>query len=85
MKEKQGEYITDFGESMEVKRDGEVVLTVPRYGVWVHDHAKGKPQVAECSDDLGYLMQKYGVSRDRVVAVPSARISPDDPPPGPSI
>ncbi|MCK9227607.1 MAG: hypothetical protein M0P30_07430 [Syntrophorhabdaceae bacterium] len=60
-------FITDLGETMECrKEDGAVEIIVPRYGVWVYDAGKGKPQVVEASDDLEYLKTKYGVTDDRI-------------------
>lgn len=61
-------FITDLGENLECRgEDGTVAMTLPRYGVWVYDAGKGKPQVVESSDNLEYLRTKYGVPGNRVV------------------
>lgn len=77
-------FITDLGETMECrKEDGAVEIIVPRYGVWAYDAGKGKPQVVEASDDLGYLKGKYGVPDEKVVRL-MTRTEGEEPGSGPA-
>jgi hypothetical protein len=50
----QNGFVTDFGESLPLRdtSTNEVVMDVPRYGVWQHDPRKGKPQVTFTTNDL---------------------------------
>lgn len=56
-------YITDFGESLEVRSvDGSVddSFLLPRYGVWRWNPWKSRHEVVEVGDDLDKLRSIYG-------------------------
>ncbi|MAG24172.1 hypothetical protein CMI47_01205 [Candidatus Pacearchaeota archaeon] len=60
-------FITDLGRTLELRdEEGNVKDTLGRYGAWM-DLGRGKPEVAEISDDLEYLRSKYGVESDVIV------------------
>ncbi len=64
-------YITDFGDSHDVTdiKTREVVMKLPRYGVWGYDPAKKKDQVIETGDDLEKLKSEYGVIDENVFRI----------------
>lgn len=53
-------FITDFGRSYDPQeRSGKGAAHIAQYAVW-GDTGRGKPEVIETSDDLDYLLDKYG-------------------------
>lgn len=69
--ERNTPFITDFGESLEVRDSDGAVTRIGRYGVWVHNRGAGKSEVVEVSDDLAALMERHQVSAERVVRIAS--------------
>lgn len=69
-------FITDFGDGDRsiTNEAGEVVMTLPRYGVWADDSNKGKMQVVDTSDDLAELMRKYGIKSNQIYDLKGNRI-----------
>ena len=55
-------WIADLGESPEIFLNGKTE-TIPRYAVW----KKSETRIIETSDDLGYLLSKYELSRVHVI------------------
>ena len=45
-------FVTDFGKDLTLTGSQTGDIIVPRYGVWRHDPAKGKPQVVFTTSDL---------------------------------
>jgi hypothetical protein len=45
-------FVTDFGDPITLKGADGATITLPRYGVWQHDFAKGKAQVVLTCDWL---------------------------------
>jgi len=62
-------FITDFGQSFPITKDGEIVTEMERYGVW-GDNGRGKNEVIEVSNDLEKLKREYKVPDDKVFLIP---------------
>ena len=66
-------FITDMQRTLPVRNQkGKVMGQIQRYAVWTN-LGRGKPEVAELSDDLKYLKKKWGVPNSRVVKLPGPR------------
>ena len=59
----KGLFIMDAGYEHTIKWDNNETTTLPRYAVWIYSDSKGKPQVAEVSNDLEYLKAKYNCEK----------------------
>lgn len=53
-------FYTDMGRDVTLRDSEDVTTHLPRYAVWKWSNAKGKPQVAEVSDDLEALRAEHG-------------------------
>jgi len=66
-------FILDSGSEVEmINNIDKSKIKIPRYAAWVYGcQGKNKSEVAECSNDLNYLMKKYKVPEKRVVKFPN--------------
>jgi hypothetical protein len=63
--------VTDMGSSSRLRSESGEDMILPRYGVW--DSTGRKPEVVDTSDDLGMLLERYGLTEKDVVRLASGR------------
>lgn len=61
-------FITDLGEN-QIMKMGSEQRSLERYAAWSPVKNSKSHQVIEVSQSLEYLMEKYGVSRERVCSL----------------